>query len=152
MDGSTNHKTSNVLDHARSNLHKVAMIRLREEQAKLNNEPVTSYSTIARSLLSPPLDEAVKDRLSRKFQISFVIAKECLPFTKYPALHELEEHHDVDLGQAYKTRESASKFVHYIAESQRQDLHHSLSSHHFYSCLMDGSVDKGKIENELFVI
>ena len=75
-----------------------------------------------------------------------------VPFTKYPALHELEEHHDVDLGQAYKTRESASKFVHYIAENQRQNLHHRLSSHHFYSCLMDGSVDKGKIENELFVI
>ena len=102
--------------------------------------------------MSPPLDEAVKDRLRWKFQINFVIAKEYLPFTKYPALHELEEHHDVYLRQAYKTRESASKLVHYIAESQRQDLHHNLSSHHFYSGLMDGSVDKGKIENELFVI
>ena len=30
--------------------------------------------------------------------MSFVIARECLPFTKYPALHELEEYHDVDLG------------------------------------------------------
>ena len=62
IDGSTNHKTSNVFDHARSNPHKAAMIRLREEQAKCSNEPVTSYSTIARSLLSPPLDEAVKKR------------------------------------------------------------------------------------------
>ena len=98
--------------------------------------------------MSPPLDEAVKDQLRRKFLISFVIAKECLLFTKYPVLHELEEHRDVNLGLAYKARESASKFVHYIAESQRKNLHHSLPSHHLYSCLLDGSVDKGKIENE----
>ena len=74
IDGSMNHKTSNVLDHTKSNPHKVAMTRLREEQAKLSNEPVTNYSTIARSILSPPLDEAVKDRFRRKFQITFVIA------------------------------------------------------------------------------
>ena len=44
--------------------------------------------------------------------------------------------------------ESARKFVHYIAESQRQAMHSGcLSVKHFFSCLMDGSTDKGKVEN-----
>ena len=34
IDGSTNQKTSNVMDHASSELHKTAMALLRHEQAK----------------------------------------------------------------------------------------------------------------------
>ena len=81
--------------------------------ARINKEPVTTYSSVARGLLSPSMDENTKSRIMKKFDISFVIAKECLLFTKYLAMHELEERHGVDLGQAYKTRESAHKFVHY---------------------------------------
>ena len=121
--------------------------------ARINKEPVTTYSSVARGLLSPSMDENTKSRIMKKFDISFVIAKECLPFTKYSVMHELEERHGVDLGQAYKTCESAHKFVHYIAESQRQAMHSGcLSVKHFFSCLMDGSTDKGRVENELFVI
>ena len=54
-----------------------------------------------------------------KFDISFVIAKEHLSFSKYPAVHDLEAKHGVDLGTSYKNRDSARNFVHYIAESQK---------------------------------
>ena len=50
--GSSNQKVSNVLDHARSEQHKVALTQLRAEQARASNAPVTSYAPIARSLLS----------------------------------------------------------------------------------------------------
>lgn len=52
------------------------------------------------------------------------------------------------------TRDYANSFLHYIAESQRQVFHQSLSlsSTKFYSILMDASTDEGKIENELFAI
>ena len=90
--------------------------------------------------------------MSKKFDISFILAKEHIPFLKYPAIHELEERHGVDLGITYKNRDSARNFVHYIAESQRQQFQVSLASCHFYSVLMDGSTDKGRVENELFVI
>ena len=84
--------------------------------------------------------------------ISFILAKEHVPFSKYTAIHNLEERHGVDLGATYKNQDSARNFIHYIAESQRQQLQVSLASHHFYSVLMDGSTDKGRVENELFVI
>ena len=58
----------------------------------------------------------------------------------------------MDLGVTYKDRDSAHNFVHYIAESQRRQFHVSLASCHFYSILMDSSTDKGRVENELFVI
>lgn len=153
IDGSSNHKTSNISDHTNSESHKAAMMYFRKDQAQSRNESVTSYSPIARSLLSSAsMDPAVRERVKKKFDISFVLAKEHIPFLKFPAIHELEERHGVDLGPTYKNRDSARNFVHYIAESQRRQLQVSLASCHFYSVLMDGSADKGRVENELFVI
>ena len=149
IDGSVNHKTCNVTDHANSEQHKSAMTCFRKDQAKSRNEPITSYSPIARSLLSSSIDPAVRERVKKKIDISFVLAKEHIPFTKYPAIHEMEERHGVDLGSTYKNRDSARNFVHYI---QRRQLLGNLALCHFYSVLMDGSTDKGRVENELFVI
>ena len=85
---------------------------------------------------------AVKEQIRKKFEISFMLAKEHIPFSKYSVIHELEEKHGVDLGSTYKNRDAPRNFLHY----------HMLSSEHFYSILMDGSTDKGRVENELFVI
>ena len=41
------------------------------------------------------------------------MVKESLAFTKYSALHDLEVGHSVDLGQAYKTKDSVKLFSHY---------------------------------------
>lgn len=98
------------------------------------------------------MDPAVRERIKKKFGISFVFAKEHIPFLKYPSIHALEERYDVDLDITYKNRDSVRNFIHYIAESQRQQFHASLASCHFHSVLMDSSTDKGRIENELFVI
>ena len=150
ITGSTNHKSSNVLDHARSEQHKAAMGRLRVEQATAAKAPVTTYAPIARSLLT--IDKTVQDKVKKKFDICFVMAKENMAFRKYPALHELEVRHGVDLGESYKTKDSAKIFTHYIAESQRQGFFHSLSTAHFFSFMMDGTTDAGNIEDELIVI
>ena len=124
IEGSVNHKTSNIIDHATSDQHKSAMTIHHRDQARDRNEPITSYSPIARGLLSPAMDPVVRERVKKKFEISFVLAKEHIPFSKYPAIHELEEKHAVDLGIAYKNRDSPRNFVHYIAESQRQAFQH----------------------------
>ena len=104
ITGST--KLSNVLDHARSDQHKLSMSLLRVEQAKATNAPVTAYAPIAQSLLS--MDRSLQERLGKKFYVCYMLAKENLPFRKYPAIHELESRHGVDLGQSYATKDSAS--------------------------------------------
>lgn len=50
------------------------------------------------------------------------------------------------------TPTAAQSFTNYIAEAQRQDFHQALSKKHFYSILMDGTTDAGKLEKELVVI
>ena len=146
IDGSSNHKTSNIVDHATSDQHKAAMVQVR----RASGEPVTTYSPIARSLLT--MDDAVLTRMKQKFDICYVMVKENLPFTKYSALHELELRHGVNLGQAYKIKDSAKLFTHYIARSLRQDFISSPTDSKFYSFLMDGSTDSGNVEEELVVI
>jgi len=50
---STNYRTSNIIDHhAKSDQHKASMMCLCAEQVKSKQLSVTSYSPIARSLLS----------------------------------------------------------------------------------------------------
>ena len=55
------------------------------------------------------MDQALKERMT--------MTKENMAFRKYPALHELEICHGVDLSPAYKTNILAKNFTHYIAEA-----------------------------------
>ena len=105
ITGSTNQKLSNVLDHTYGDQHKLSMSLLRVEQAKATNCPATAYVPIAQSLLS--IDRSLQERMGKKFDICYMLAKENLPFCKYPAIHELESCHGGDLGQSYATKDSA---------------------------------------------
>ena len=82
----------------------------------------------------------------------FVMAKQSIPFAKYQVLQELEQLHEVDIGHAYNTADSARLFTGFIAKSQRQGFLHSLPSRGFYSLLMDSSRDAGILEDELIVL
>ena len=74
------------------------MAYLKADLAKANNQSVTSFSPIARSLMN--MDATTRERMKRKFDISYVMAKEGMAFSKYPALYNLEGRHEVDLGVA----------------------------------------------------
>ena len=63
------------------------MVQLKAEQTRSLNKPITSYSTIAQCL--SVMDEQTK------FEICYVMAKEGIPFMKYSALHQLENHDGV---------------------------------------------------------
>ena len=126
------------------------MSLLHVEQAKATNHPVTAYAPIAQTLLS--MDRSLQERMGKKFDIFYMVAKENLPFRKYPAIHELESRYGVDLGQSYATKDSAKSFTHCIAESQRRAFVERLLNKQFYSFLMDGTTDASKVDDELVVI
>ena len=151
FSGSTNQKVSNVLDHATSEVHKAAMVRLRADSVKASGGSVVLTSAIGRCMST--LDRDTRVRMERKFKLCFVMAKESIPFIKYPAIMQLEERHGVDLGHAYRTPDSAKSFTGFIATSQCQGFLHSISSgSHFFSLLMDGTTDAGNVEDELIAI
>ena len=98
------------------------------------------------------MEEPDQARMRRKFDTCYLMAKECIAFEKFPKLCDLEKRHDVDIGHAYRTAPSAQSFTYYIAEAQRQTFREALSKKLFYSILMDGSTDAGKLEQELVVV
>jgi len=150
ISGSSNKKLNNVIDHANSEAHKTAMSKLHSEQVRQSGSSVVLISRIGQSLLN--LDETTKQRMRKKFDVCYVMAKESLPFTKYPALVELENRPGVNLGQLYRTADSNKAFTLYIAESLRQGFLDKLSSStglKFFSFLIDGTADAGNQEDEL---
>ena len=148
---------SNVLDHVACDQHKSAMLHLRTAQVKASSEPLTSYALIALTLLR--LDKPDRERMRRKFNVSYLMVKEGIAFEKSLSLCELQAHHEVELkahhevelGHAYQTAPYAT-FTHYTAQTQCEQFFQSLAETKLYSFLMDGSTDEGNIEQELVVI
>ena len=98
------------------------------------------------------MDKFTLEKMERKFDMCYLLAKEGMAFKKYPALYSLEERYGVELGNAYKTKDSARLFTNYIAQHQRNSFMATLSKAHFFSFLMDGSTDAGNVEDEIFVL
>ena len=105
---------------------------------------------IGKSLLTLSGEEQA--RLRKKFDIAYFIATEKLSFRKFPQLCSLEARHGVDIGTAYINEISCKMFCHYIAECKRKELIEIVSKINFFSIVMDGSTDKGNIDDELFLL
>ena len=150
ITGSTNHKSSNIVDHAKSEQHVSSMACMRTARAKANNERIESYAPIARYLMT--MNEGDKAKMKHKFEISYVLAREGIAFHKYPAFHCLAERQGVQLGSTYKGSDSAKLFTYYIAEAQRSDFLQAFSQVNFFSFLMDGSTDAGNKEQEMIFV
>jgi len=87
---------------------------LKFDQAKHSKQTLLMVAPIISSLQK--LDATTCERLRRKFELAFIMAKEGLPFTKYPPLHQLEVRHEVDLGISYATDVAVKTFTHYITD------------------------------------
>ena len=149
ISGSTSLNVSNLLDHTTSEEYKIAMTRMRADHAKASGESPAMSSTIGRYLST--IDKGTQARMRRKFDVCYTMAKESIPFAKYPALLALEACHGVDLGPAYSTPDSAKIFTGYIAASQHQAFVNTFPKSHFCSFLMDGTTDAGNQEDGLVV-
>ena len=57
----------------------------------------------------------------------------------------------MNVGTEYRNEHAAKSFCHYIAETKREDLSNHLASAKFFSLLMDGTTDKGNIDDEMFL-
>lgn len=150
ISGADSIRTTTIVDHAKSDQHVHAMNLLRKEQAQAQGSSVATYAPIAQSLNTLCEDE--RRKLRTKFDITYFVATEHLAFLKYPKICELEERHGVNLGSAYRHENAGKEFVHYIAETRRQNVFTTLSKAKFFSLLMDGSTDYSNADNELLLV
>ena len=77
---------------------------------------------------------------------------ESMPLRKYSRLCELEARHRVEIGSTYTNDNAGKTFVHYIAESRKQELVDDVKKAKFFSLLIDGSTDKGNYDNEVVMV
>ena len=65
------------------------------------------------------MDEAMKSKMVKLFDIAYNLAKNELPFTLFPKLIKMERRHGVELGNAYHNPIQAHTFTGFIADDLR---------------------------------
>ena len=141
VNGSANQRNSNIVDHAKSEQHAAAMARMRADAGEPPDEEKVVFVVENAAFLAsfPVMDGKETEKMKRKFQICYMMAREGLPFNKYVPLHNLQELHGVDLGPSYKTNNSAQVFTNYIAKSQRRSFQSIFVEKHFFSFMFHRS-------------
>ena len=114
------------------------------------DESPASYAPIFRALTTISPEEM--ERLRVKFDVAYFIAKENIAFTKYSKICALEERHGVKVGSNYLTNNAAKDFIHFIARYMRTDVVSEVSRTKFFSIYLDGSTDKGNVDNDLMMV
>ena len=150
IDGADSVRTTNIRDHAKSEQHCHAMNLERKSAAQHLDQGPAAYASIARSLTTISSEEM--ERLRIKFDIAFFVATENMAFTKYPKICEMEARHGVKVGSSYLTNNAAKEFVHFIGKSMKNDIISAVSEARFFSLFLDGSTDRGNIDNELLMV
>jgi len=148
VEGTTNVHTTAFKEHTAMDMHAHAMLLFRKQCAT----HLTEYSPIMAALLQPSMDSTTREQLKRKFDITYMIAKENLSFTKMKAICQLEERHGADLGPGYKNDCSCAVFIHFIARDLQNQLMLSLSHSKYFSLQADGITNAQNIKNELFLV
>ena len=107
---------------------------------------VVDYSPTTKCFAEASMDLSTLAK-TKRFDISYMIAKEKLVFTKMKPIFE-EENHGVNLGVEYKNNHACDMFVSFIAKEQKNCLLNSLSkiSVFFFSLQANPSVDVGNVE------
>lgn len=145
IDGSTNFKVSSVIDHANSEIHKIALDQFRRKSGK----PATP---INKEKNQPTLDFKLgpqpQEEMKKKFDISYFVVKEELPLTKYEKIIELEKRHGVLHSSSYSNRTAATNFISYQADQLKSQLAKDIANSKFYSVIFDGTTDCAVVEQE----
>jgi len=98
VEGMNNVRASTFKDHAATHMHRRSMAL----EAKESASSMIEYASIARSMAQANLSEANNLRIKKKFDITHIIAKENLAFTKMGSICKLEKRHGTILGSGYK--------------------------------------------------
>eukprot|EP00057_Strongylocentrotus_purpuratus_P009058 XP_011663532.1 PREDICTED: zinc finger protein 862-like [Strongylocentrotus purpuratus] len=140
--GTSNVKKDTSKSHSRSKFHLSAV------QATL---PLVEKSKLAQQFQT--MQDRTKAKMSKLFDIAYMVAHCEQPFTMYKQFVLLEKKHGVDLGVTYINDAACRTFIHHIAATMREDLEKLFGQEPFYfSLLFDGSTDKSISEKEVVSI
>ncbi|XP_014669333.1 PREDICTED: zinc finger protein 862-like [Priapulus caudatus] len=148
VKGSAALKKDSVVKHSRSEMHKKAIALTLNP--KLTLDAIFKTTPIGKALAGASGEE--EKRVSKLFDIAYTIAKEELPFTKYPVVIGLEKKHGVPLGNTYTHEAKCSEFIGVIGDTMKSEMLTALKEAKFYSIMCDGSTDASVTEKELVYV
>ena len=150
IDGSVNFKLSNVLDHAKSEAHTVALSMFKR---KLDESCPSAVPKGNQRPLEFKLSKQQQEVFKKKFDISYFVVKEEMPLIKYEKIIELEKRHGVQIGSTHNSRTAAREFLSFQADQLTKELSRDLAKAKFYSILFDETTDCSVTEQEaIFVL
>ena len=78
------------------------------------------------------MDEATRQKLKRKFKISYMMVKENLAFKKMKPLCDMEKHHGVEIGASDRNDHGCASFVDFTASDLKEDLKQRIDKAKFF--------------------
>ena len=81
-----------------------------------------------------------------------MLAKEEMPFTKYPAIVELEKRHGVSLGSTYGTEHKCQEFTNTFGDCLQDDTLDEIRASRFVTVSLDGSTDSRVQEKKMIYV
>ena len=99
--------------------------------------------------MSNKCDEEQRKDVAMKINTAYFIAKEELPFTKFPKLLNLQRNNGLQIGETYSTDKNCAEMVSTISKVYKNNLAVTVNEHVKYmSIIIDGGEDAGGVENE----
>ena len=150
INGSTSFRLTNVIDHAKSDIHKIAYFLFTNYKQK--GETSLTAEQNQQKLDFNFNSQQIED-LKKKFDISYFVVKEELPLSKYEKIIALEKRHGVPHGTVYSNQTAATEFISFQANDVLTKLSKDISQSKFYSVLFDSTTDNAVAEQEaVFVL
>ena len=139
-------KRDNANKHRKSDQHMRA--------ANMHADPFTrtelyKETVIGRSMKCAQTEE--RDRVKKLVDISYMMAKEEIPFSKFASIARLEIRHKVALGQTYLTVLKCKELMEMIGTAMETDFLDLLKKARYISVLSDGSTDVANVEELIYV-
>ena len=93
-------------------------------------------------------DEEQRKDVAMKINTAYLVAKEELPFTKFPKLLDLQRKNGLQIGERYSTDKKCAEMVSTISKVYQNKLAVTVNQHIKYMSIIDGGEDAGGVENE----
>ncbi|XP_077977576.1 zinc finger protein 862-like [Glandiceps talaboti] len=98
------------------------------------------------------MEDGMRGKMVKLFNIAYFVAKEELPFTIFPKLCRLHVKNDCEIGKTYFNDHACRAFIQVIADTMKEDLREIVEQSTFLSTMCDGSTDTAVNENELMYV
>ena len=137
-------KKDSMQKHAKSNGH------LRAQTAVLAMQKPVHETVNAQSFNKGRKDEEEKERreVAMKMTTAYFIAKEELPFSKFPGLINLQKKNGLQIWSTYANDKSCAEMMSVLGKVFKERTVSEINQSSYISVMADGATDAGGLENE----